>query len=241
MPGGFVRRRCGWWIVSSTKFDSLLADLLRSRLLARGVAGVDNPSRLRKYIEVAGWSPVNARIHVSNVAELARKLGGEQLYGNDPIVPLRELIQNAADAVRARRLLENLPANWGRVTVRLGKDIQGWWLEVEDTGIGMSEAVLTGPLLDFGTTYWGSRLMREEHEGLWSKGFEPTGRFGIGFFSVFMWGHRVSITTLPYREAQRDTRVLEFRTGLSIRPVARPAQATEQLHGGRDTRLRLAQ
>ena len=230
-----------WWLCEETlrmvdrelhQVDSLLADLLRSRLLARGVAGVDNPSRLRKYIEVAGWSPVDARIHVSNVAELARKLGGEQLYGNDPIVPLRELIQNAADAVRARRLLENLPANWGRVTVRLGKDIQGWWLEVEDTGIGMSEAVLTGPLLDFGTTYWGSRLMREEHEGLWSKGFEPTGRFGIGFFSVFMWGHRVSITTLPYREAQRDTRVLEFRTGLAIRPVARPAQATEQLHEG---------
>lgn len=236
-----------WWLCEETlrmvdrelhQVDSLLSDLRRPRLRARGVAGVDSPHRLREYIKVSGWLPIDARIHVSNVADLVRRLGGEGLYGREPLAPLRELIQNASDAVRARRILEDRGDKWGKVTVRLGQDEHGTWAEVEDTGIGMSEAVLAGPLLDFGTTYWGSSLMREEHEGLWAKGFEPTGRFGIGFFSVFMWGHRVRVTTRRYEDAQRDTRVLEFRTGLETRPLLRPAHREEQLMDG-GTRVRI--
>ncbi len=237
-----------WWLCEETlrmvdrelhQVDAMLADRRHPpRLRARGVAGVESPHRLQKYVGVSNWTPVDARLHVSNVADLARKMGGEQLYGSDPTVPLRELIQNASDAVRARRVLENRPSNWGRVTVRLGRDNQGPWVEVEDAGIGMSEAVLTGPLLDFGTTYWGSGLMREEHEGLWAKGFEPTGRFGIGFFSVFMWGHRVQVTTRRYDDSARDTRILEFWTGLETRPLVRPAKPGERLTEG-GTRVRV--
>ncbi len=231
-----------WWVCEETlrmvdrelhQVDTLLADRGNpERLQIRGVSGAESPLRLKKYIEVDGWTPVDARLHVSNVADLARKLGGEELYGDDPTIPLRELIQNASDAVRARRLLENRSSDWGRVTVRLGPDEQGVWLEVEDTGIGMSEAVVSGPLLDFGTTYWGSALMRDEHEGLWAKGFEPTGRFGIGFFSVFMWGHRVRVTTRPYNSGPKETLVLEFSTGLEARPLLRPAKTEEQLQDG---------
>ena len=232
-----------WWLCEETlrmvdselhQIDVLTADLGRpARLRAQGVAGIESPQRLKRYVEVDGWSPIDARLHVSNVAEIVKSLGGEQLYGEDePIIPLRELIQNASDAVRARRLLENRPTDWGRVTVRLGSDEQGAWVEVEDAGIGMSEAVLSGPLLDFGTTYWGSALMREEHEGLWSKGFEPTGRFGIGFFSVFMWGHRVRVITRRYDASPRETRVLEFRTGIESRPLVRPVEREEQLQDG---------
>jgi hypothetical protein len=226
-----------WWLCYEAlqmvdhelrQVDNLLADLKKRRLQARGVAGVETPELLRMRIAISGWSPVDARIHISNVADLVERLGGEQLYGKDPTVPLRELIQNAADAVRARRLLEGRDDKWGRVTVRLGRDEEGPWIEVEDTGIGMSEAVLSGSLLDFGTTYWGSALMREEHEGLWAKGFEPTGRFGIGFFSVFLWGHRVQVTSRRYDAGKAQTHVLEFRTGVEARPLLRPALPAEQ-------------
>lgn len=237
-----------WWLCQETlrmvdgelhQCDALLADKERPRLLARGVAGIESTVRLRQYIPVSGWTPVDARIHVSNVADLVKRLGGEQLYGRDQNVPLRELIQNASDAVRARRLLEDRSKDWGQVMVRLGEDEGGGpWLEVEDTGLGMSEAVLSGALLDFGTTYWGSALMREEHEGLWAKGFEPTGRFGIGFFSVFMWGHRVRVVSRPYRDGQNATRVMEFRTGIEARPIVRPARPEEQLWDG-GTRVRV--
>jgi hypothetical protein len=230
-----------WWLCEEAlrmvdgelyQIDALLADLHRPRLRARGVAGVESPDRLPKYVEVSGWTPIDARLHVSNVADLARKLGGEQLYGNDPTIPLRELIQNAADAVRARRFLENRSSDWGQITMRLGRDDEGPWAEIQDTGLGMSKALLSGPLLDFGTTYWGSMLMREEHEGLWGKGFEPIGRYGIGFFSVFMWGRRVRVITRRYTDGPRDTRVLEFRTGLEARPFMRHAQSGERLRDG---------
>src|SRR5436305_4060756 len=95
-----------------SQVDALLADSHRPRLRVRGVAGVESPHRFRKYVEVSGWTPVDARLHVSNVADLARKLGGEELYGDKVYVPLRELIQNAADAVRARRILGRYSPNW---------------------------------------------------------------------------------------------------------------------------------
>jgi hypothetical protein len=166
------------------------------------------------------------------VPALVARLGGKQLYGEDPTVPLRELIQNASDAVRARRLLEERPNDWGDIVVRLGEDASGHWFEVEDSGVGMSAQVLTGPLLDFGTTYWGSSLMRYESPGLLAKGFNPTGRYGIGFFSVFMWGQHVRVTTRRPEEALRDTRVLEFSTGLSARPILKPAAEEEWLRDG---------
>lgn len=230
-----------WWLCEATlqmvdrelqQVDSLLYDLSRPRLQAKGVAGIESPGRLKNGIEVSGWTPVDARLHVSSVADLVRRLGGEQLYGDDATVPLRELIQNATDAVRARQILNPKGISEGRITVRLGHDEDGPWVEVEDTGVGMSEAVLTGPLLDFGSTYWGSSLMREELEGLWAGGFEPIGQYGIGFFSVFIWGQRVLVTSRRHEDSWRDTRILEFQTGLSARPLLRFAEREEQLQNG---------
>lgn len=90
--------------------------------------------------------------------------------------------------MRARRLAENRESNWGEVTVSLVCRSGDWWLAVADTGVGMSDALLTGPFLDFGSSYWDSELLITEHPGLLGKGFQPVGRFGIGFFSVFMLG-----------------------------------------------------
>jgi hypothetical protein len=68
---------------------------------------VEEPERLRQLIPTKGWTPIDTRIKITSVTDLVRKLGGEELYGHDPIVPLRELIQNASDAVRARRPIED--------------------------------------------------------------------------------------------------------------------------------------
>ena len=218
--------------------DALLADTRRDRFAARTVAGVESPIRLADYLRVLGWEPVEARVRVGDVAGLVGRLGGRELYGNDTGVPLRELIQNATDAVVARRVIETRPVDWGRITVRVGHDGGAAWLEVEDTGLGMSKGVLTGPLLDFGTTYWTSSLCREEHPGLVAGGFEPIGRYGIGFFSVFMWGERVRVTSRPHEAGTEATMVLEFATGLRANPVLRTAEATERLRDG-GTRVRV--
>jgi hypothetical protein len=220
--------------------DALLADSGRERFVARGVAGAEHAMRLAELVKTDGWLPVDTKIRVTDVASLIDKLGGESLYGDEPMVAVRELIQNATDAVRARRIHEERPDDWGDVTVRLGQDAQGHWLEVEDTGIGMSTEVLTGPFLDFGTTYWGSPLMQRELPGLLSKGFISTGKYGIGFFSVFMLGDQVRVITRRPAEAQAETRVLEFVKGVAARPLLRKARESEiPLEAGTRVRVRL--
>jgi hypothetical protein len=116
--------------------------------------------------------------------------------------------------------------------VTFGTDEIGDWLEVEDTGIGMSAEVLAGPLVDFGASYWDSALMLREFPSLLGRGFQATGRFGIGFFSVFMVAARVRVTTRRHDAAQADTRVLEFRRGLEGRPLLRIAAETERMNDG---------
>lgn len=210
--------------------DALLADTGRPRLAAKGVWNVDDPTRLAEDVQTEGWEPANAEVRISDIAGLVRMLGGKQLYGDRPEVPLRELIQNAADAVRARRKIQSRDTAFGQIIVRSGMDDTNnqEWIEVQDNGIGMSKYVLTGPLLDFGVAFWGTSRMRREFPGLEAAGMEATGQFGIGFFSTFMWGEHVRVITRRYDRGYDETWVLEFRSGVHIRPLLRKGTSEEQ-------------
>jgi len=222
-----------WWVAYDWlrmadhelwRVDALLADTKRPRFAAKGICNVENPRRLAEAVRTEGWEPVDAEVRVRDVPSVVRMLGGIQLYGNRPEVPLRELIQNASDAVRARRKLENRDLTFGRITVRQGSD----WIEVEDNGIGMSKSVLTGALLDFGSAFWGTAGMRREFPGLQAAGMQATGQFGIGFFSVFMWGDHVQVTTRRFDRGYDETWVLEFQGGVELRPLVRKGTQQEQ-------------
>jgi hypothetical protein len=210
--------------------DSLLADTGRPRLKAKGVWNTERPARLAEDLLTDGWEPADVQIRISDIAGLVRMLGGQQLYGNRPEVPLRELIQNAADAIRARRKLQNREPSFGRIVVRPGKDATANqdWIEVEDDGVGMSKDMLTDTLLDFGAAFWGTNRMHREFPGLEATGMEATGQFGIGFFSVFMWGDRVQVTTRRFNLGYDNTWVLEFRRGVELRPLLRKGTPEEQ-------------
>ncbi|MGO9462674.1 MAG: ATP-binding protein [Isosphaeraceae bacterium] len=209
--------------------DAILRESVKRRFAVDSVAGANDPARLRRYFPTKGWQPIPTKLQVSDVAGLVRNLGGQGLYGDNQRVPLRELIQNARDAVVGRRFKEQRGKSWGEITVRLTSSEAGQVIEVHDSGLGMSAELLTGPFLDFGTSYWNSGLMLREHPGLVSQGFEPQGRFGIGFFSVFMWGDQVKVITRCPDDAAQATRVLEFHTGLSGQPVLRDADERECL------------
>lgn len=236
-----------WWVCYDTlkmidrelkEVDSLLADTNRPRLNPIGVASIESPHRISKLIKVDGWSPVDTQIKVTNVAKLVNNLGGKYLYGDNATVPLRELIQNASDAIRARRLLENEKKDFGDIRVRTGKDENGSYIEVEDNGVGMSPKVLTGPFIDFGESFWGSTLMHEELPGLESKGFLSTGKYGIGFYSVFMWGKKVSVYTRRFDQGREQTSILEFNNGVYSRPILRNAISNECIKDG-GTKIRV--
>jgi hypothetical protein len=228
----------GWWL----GFDMLAAidDELRAvhgvldahgvrPFVATAVKGAKSPRAIAELILTRGWDPVNTEPRVSNVPSLVELVGGQRLYGVDLSAPVRELIQNGADAVRARRTMCNLASNSGKVTVTLRRANDADWLDFEDTGIGMSPRVLTGPLLDFGCSFWRSALLRQEFPGLLSKGLKTTGRFGIGFFSVFMLGDHVIVTSRRHDAAISETKTLEFQKGMRVRPILRNPFAAETL------------
>lgn len=238
-----------WWLCFDTVrmidrelhgVDRLLEETRRPRFAVNRVQAADSPERLARLLQTRGWQPVDTSLRVSDVAGLVAKLGGKQLYGNDPKVALRELIQNAADAIRARRCLPGVPDDYGLIQVALRRDEAGIWLDVRDNGIGMGPRVLTGTLLDFGASLWRSSDMRWEHPGLMGKGLKPAGRFGIGFFSVFMLGDHVEVTSRRYDAGLADTRTLEFRQGLASRPVLRDTPSDRaSLEGGTHVSVRL--
>ncbi|MHC4878211.1 MAG: HD domain-containing protein, partial [Planctomycetota bacterium] len=199
--------------------DATLQQTGHTTLQANHVKGASSSKELSRLIRVDGWSPVSATLHVSNLARLVERLGGRQLYGNRPHVALRELIQNARDAVVARRLKNSLPDEWGKVHVELREVDDKFILSITDNGVGMSKSTLSGALLDFGTSFWQSQQMLNEHPGLAASGFEPTGKYGIGFFSVFLLGDYVRVISRRPEDGESSTTVLEFQKGVSSRIV----------------------
>ena len=222
-----------WWVAYDAisianrelqNSENLLRDLRLPTFAIKRIRDADSPTRLANHLAPEGWRPVSAEVKISRVSHVVRMFGGQELYGTDSTVPLRELIQNAADAIRDRRAEEGTNSTYvGKIVIGGREDvvdgISGLWVEVDDDGLGMSEAVLTGPLIEFGSSYFNSQLMRDERPGLASKRVRHTGRYGIGFFSVFMLAAKVLVSSRPFNGGMSDVRTLSFKDGLSLRPL----------------------
>ena len=195
----------------------------RSTFVRKSVAGAGQVKELVKYVETSGWEPTDSTVHVSDVAALVTNLGGEQLYGKDAdrlYVALREMIQNAADAIGVRRSLPGSGEFAGRIFVRLkGRENGGWILQVDDNGVGMSQTTLTTDLLDFGRSFWASERAAREFPGVHACGYTPIGRFGIGFFSIFMAAKKTSVYSRRFDKGLDEVRCLSFENGISLRPT----------------------
>lgn len=216
--------------------DHLLRDHGLQQLAAREVAGVRSPESFARNVPAEGWHPVEASLRISDIRSVVERFGGAKLYGDEPHFALRELLQNARDSVVASRALGALEEKEGAITVRLEERDGEDWLHVTDTGIGMSRYVLVHVLLDFGRSLWKDAAIRREWPGLAATGFEAIGHFGIGFFSVFMLGKHVKVTTRRQVTSNHDRApewVLEFVQGIDSRPSLREPLPAESLtrHG----------
>ncbi|NMO50925.1 hypothetical protein HH310_06930 [Actinoplanes sp. TBRC 11911] len=230
-----------WWLAFETVgmvdvelrgIANLLLENGRVSLSADSVAGADSPRAFGRLVECVGWEPVDTRVQVTDVANLVRRLGGKELYGRDVLAPIREIVVNACDAVKAKRALQDYRgrrAGSPNVYLAMFEAEDGIWLEVSDNGIGMTPEVMTGPLLDFGCSSWLSNSVAHANPGLIASQFSPTGKFGIGFFSIFMLGDRVQVISRSLAAGREDTWVLEFGDGLSRRPIMRRARSDEML------------
>lgn len=240
------QERQSWWLAFDTArmIDKelrsayvLMKENGRCPFAAQNVLNIDSPESFARQVRVDGWEPVNVGPSVGDIPRLISVLGGAALYGNDHKIPLRELLQNSMDAVRALRKLHELSDEAGQITVSITiNESDELWLNVLDNGIGMSRYVLTSVLLDFGNSLWKSDALREEVPGLAKTGFEAGGKFGIGFFSVFMLGDDVKITSRRFERAKGDAEdqwQLVFEQGLSGRPLLSKPKGTDRLnHSG---------
>ena len=225
----------GWWVAFDlvSQLDkelkqchSVLSSRASSRrnFACRSVTAATNVRELAKHIQANGWEPANSSVHVSDVTALVGRLGGEQLYGTDAdtlSIALRELVQNAADAISARRLVSGQPDFAGHIWVRLRRHSTSlhYVLEVDDNGVGMSSRTLSNDLLDFGTSFWASERASREFPGLHAAGHSARGRFGIGFFSIFMAASSVRVFSRRFDSGIENVRCLSFPNGLSLRPT----------------------
>lgn len=187
----------------------------------RSVAGANTRKSLASFIKTSGWMPSDVSVHISDVAHLIMTLGGKELYGKEDLqlIVLRELIQNARDAIQARRLLEGEEYFSGRINVKVCKDGDDVVLSVTDNGVGMSLETISHSLLNFGTSFWHEDDVNVEFPGLKAAGFKSVGQFGIGFFSVFMIAKSVVLETRKYTDGLRDAHLVKFPAGLTLAPI----------------------
>ncbi|MCW1819953.1 MULTISPECIES: ATP-binding protein [Mycolicibacterium] len=229
-----------WWLAYDTakmideelrKVDALCGDLSKPQFTVSAVAGVESPDRFAKFVQTTGWRPIDARPRITNSNSVIAKLGGATLYGQhswDREIVIRELLANALDATRARRLgvgTDGLKP----VRVSLRSDNSRDSLIVRDYGIGMTESEVIENLCDFGNSGWRSKRLTQQFPGLLTKGFTPTGQFGIGFFSIFMIADDVTVITRSINQALDETIVLDFKGGPGGRPLLRRAVGGERL------------
>jgi molecular chaperone HtpG len=134
---------------------------------------------------------------------------GIALYA-EPILFLRELLQNSVDACRHRRALHHAHPDLGSYTpelsVRIRKDGLKECIEVEDNGMGMDSEIVRKYLARVGRSYYrsGEFLENRAKNGLQ---FSPVSHFGIGILSVFMAGDKLKVETC---RVGRDSKPLQI-------------------------------
>ena len=151
------------------------------------------------------------------------KLLIEPLYGDHPGVGIRELIQNALDAVRELEFILSGPSTIthaerepleGDVIVNFEKDDAGSpWVVISDRGIGMTWVTVCKYYLTAGASFrqsdaWKKRFTDESG----TSQILRSGRFGIGVLAAFLIGDRVKVSTRHYD--QPEGQGVEFEFGL---------------------------
>ncbi len=123
---------------------------------------------------------------------------------------IRELLSNAADAlekVRFRQVREEELADPDaplEVTISIGGEGERKTLVIADRGIGMSEDEIRTNL---GTiAHSGATAFLDELKGETKKDLSLIGRFGVGFYSVFMVADEVVVTSRSANPAAAPVR-----------------------------------
>ena len=149
--------------------------------------GFQPPHKVEVEIRPEGYKsgPFCLTMEQDRILEL---LVGRNLY-TDPGVFVRELLQNAIDAVRTRVAQDNaFRLEDGKVVIHTWMDNSGHsWFRIQDNGTGMDQDIILNHFLKVGSSYYNSDRFKAETRKYGAKGgYTPISRFGIGILSCFM-------------------------------------------------------
>ena len=137
-------------------------------------------------------------------AKVLDLLTGHTLY-NDTSVVLRELAQNAIDAVRFQSHKEERQGQDGDPEVCIVWDSNERLLSVQDNGVGMTQETIEKHFLRVGASLYQDEEFKKEYPD-----FNPISRFGIGILSTFMIADEVEVFTCSPEED--EARQLSLRS-----------------------------
>lgn len=177
------------------------------------------PGKIKRTIKANGY--VSGQYHLTmDQDKVMELLVGEELY-SDPSAFVRELLQNAIDAVRTREQLDTQrPRNWTpQINIRSWMDDEGYhWFRIEDNGTGMSQDIVESYFLKIGKSYYTSDTFKKDKIRCGADpDYTPISRFGIGILSCFMGG--------------KDTNQVEISTRRFATDGNRPSALRLSMHG----------
>lgn len=160
---------------------------------------------LNTFSREVNYVPEKVAFEAAN-SDLLKLLIGP-LYGDDPGIGIRELIQNAVDAVHEfndlvsqRPALESVVRNKintdVRVEINCDKEYFPQNVTIIDRGVGMNLDIIKNYYLKAGASFRNSDAWKKEHEDSDGKSrVLRTGRFGIGALASFLMGDEIEVTT----------------------------------------------
>jgi molecular chaperone HtpG len=125
------------------------------------------------------------------------------LYSHREIF-LRELISNASDALNKIHFASltdgSVLGDDGELKIEIALDEDKKIFSISDNGIGMSKEELISNIGTIASS--GTSKFMEQLTGDHQKDMELIGRFGVGFYAVFMVADEVTIQTRSYKDDQ---------------------------------------
>jgi molecular chaperone HtpG len=217
----FLADWCQWLVKEAQNASVLMSRAMRHSGWHPPLAHMAGPEATIRITPraTAKYIPLNWKFEIDPDAVLTRLI--EDVY-EDPVVFVRELIQNALDATRCQMQLDlekdgatvpDLPTQVvaerrARYPVRIrieakdirnnlsGQDEKRHVFIIEDCGIGMDKEVIQRYFLQVGRSYYTTADFQRRYR------FIPTSRFGVGFLSVFGASDRVTVET--YKPSSPD-------------------------------------
>lgn len=191
------------WAVLGEVYSRLTQDDLPLYKLGLRIRRLRSNMDERSFLEKLPFLPESARFRSAD-GKLFELLI-DPLYGGNVDAGLRELIQNAVDAVRelskwrARNPAVDIatdPMMMADVLVDLFERDGEKVLRVQDRGIGMDFEIIRNYYLTVGASYRQSSRWKRENTGDDRKSTVlRTGYFGIGALATFLLGDEIRVTT----------------------------------------------